>query len=91
LTVLNLPTVVTQAQALAVASGLKLQVTSSVSGVVLDASGLTQFDSSALAVMLSCRRAALAAGKSFTVQNLPAKLAQLAGLYGVAELLPQAV
>jgi phospholipid transport system transporter-binding protein len=38
--------------------------------------------------LLACRREALAAGKSFAVRALPARLRQLAGLYGVAELLP---
>jgi phospholipid transport system transporter-binding protein len=55
--------------------------------VVLDASALTQFDSSALAVMLACRRTALAAGKTFAVNGLPPALSQLAGLYGVVELI----
>jgi phospholipid transport system transporter-binding protein len=56
--------------------------------VVVDASALTEFDSSALAVLLECRREALAAGKGFTVTGLPVRLRQLAGLYGVAELVP---
>ncbi|TFY98979.1 STAS domain-containing protein [Ramlibacter humi] len=55
---------------------------------VADASPLQQFDSSALAVLLDCRREALAMGKSFAVANLPARLRALAGVYGVAELLP---
>ena len=88
---LTLPAVVTHAQALETARGLKAQVAAEAAGVVLDASALTQFDSSALAVMLACRRAAMAAGKTFTVQGLPARLGQLAGLYGVAELVPSAV
>jgi phospholipid transport system transporter-binding protein len=89
--VLTLPAVVTHAQALETARGLKAQVTAEVASVVLDASALTQFDSSALAAMLACRREALAAGKSFAVQGLPARLSQLADLYGVAELVPAAV
>ena len=60
---------------------------SEATAVVLDATALTQFDSSALAVMLACRRDALAAGKTFSVQGLAARLSQLASLYGVAELL----
>lgn len=76
----------TQKQALQTALSLKAQVTAESTSVVLDASALTQFDSSALAVMLACRREALAAGKTFAVQGLPVKLSQLAGLYGVAEL-----
>jgi phospholipid transport system transporter-binding protein len=86
---LSFPAVVTHAQALEIARGLRAQVLAQADEVVLDASGLTQFDSSALAVMLSCRREAMAASKSFAVKGLPLKLAQLAGLYGVAELIPQ--
>ncbi|MES2687994.1 MAG: STAS domain-containing protein [Pseudomonadota bacterium] len=60
------------------------------SGVVADASGLKEFDSSALAVLLACRRQVLAAGKVFSVRGLPDRLRQLAGLYGVQDLLPAA-
>jgi len=55
---------------------------------VADAAALTRFDSSALAVLLDCRREALALGKTFAVARLPARLRELATLYGVAELLP---
>ena len=58
---------------------------------VADASGLRKFDSSALAVLLECRREALALGKSFTVQHVHPRLRSLASLYGVGELLPEAV
>ena len=85
---LSLPAVVTHAQALEAARGLKAHVAAQADSVVLDASALTQFDSSVLAVILACRREAMAAGKSFAVKGLPAKLGQLAGLYGVAELIP---
>ena len=57
---------------------------------VADASALQRFDSSALAVLLECRREALALGKSFSVSRLPERLRELAALYGVAELLPVA-
>ncbi|MBI2769566.1 MAG: STAS domain-containing protein [Burkholderiales bacterium] len=57
---------------------------------VADASALQRFDSSALAVLLDCRREALAMGRTFSVRGLPARLRELAGLYGVAELLPAA-
>ena len=56
---------------------------------VADASALRTFDSSALAVLLDCRREALAQGKTFAVARMPAKLRDLAALYGVAELLPE--
>jgi phospholipid transport system transporter-binding protein len=55
--------------------------------VVADAAALERFDSSALAVLLECRRGALALGKSFSVTAMPPRLRALAGLYGVAELL----
>ncbi|MBC7471150.1 MAG: STAS domain-containing protein [Ramlibacter sp.] len=58
--------------------------------VVADAGALAHFDSSALAVLLDCRREALALGKTFAVKGLPPRLRVLAGLYGVAELLPVA-
>jgi len=58
--------------------------------VVADASALRSFDSSALAVLLDCRREALALGKQFAVGHLPPKLRELAALYGVAQLLPAA-
>jgi len=57
---------------------------------VVDASALARFDSSALAVLLECRREALALGKTFSVAQLPARLRDLAALYGVAQLLPAA-
>jgi len=59
-------------------------------GVVVDAHALAVFDTSALAVLLECRRAAIDAGKTFAVQGLPAALRSLAGLYGVGTLLAPA-
>jgi phospholipid transport system transporter-binding protein len=56
--------------------------------VVLDACLLERFDSSALAVVLACRRMALDAGRGMVVQGLPVRLRQLAALYGIAELIP---
>ncbi len=55
---------------------------------IADASALQVFDSSALAVLLECRREALALGKTFAVSQLPQRLRSLATLYGVGELLP---
>jgi phospholipid transport system transporter-binding protein len=57
---------------------------------VADASALRVFDSSALAVLLECRREALALGKSFAVAHMPPELKDLVDLYGLAELLPRA-
>lgn len=55
--------------------------------VVIDASPLQQFDTSALAVLLECERLALAWGKRFSIRQAPAKLTALAKLYGVDQLL----
>lgn len=87
---LTLPSVLTHAEAAGFARGLKQAVLAQQGGVVADAGGLKEFDSSALAVLLECRREALAAGKTFSVTGLPARVRQLAGLYGVADLIPAA-
>ncbi len=57
------------------------------SDLVINAAGLQQFDTAALAVLLECRRLAQAWGKRFAVRDAPAKLAALARLYGVDGLL----
>ena len=69
------------AQALARESGAQ---------VTLDASGVERFDTSALAVLLECRRLAQADGRRFAVRRMPAPLAALARLYGVDALLVDA-
>ncbi|MDW5444062.1 STAS domain-containing protein [Polaromonas sp. SM01] len=79
---LAVPALLALKQALAAQTG---------AAVVADASALRIFDSSALAVLLDCRREVLAAGKTFSVQGLPERLRQLAGLYGVEVLLPATV
>ena len=58
--------------------------------VVVDASALAVFDTSALAVLLECRREVLADGKAFVVKGLPPALVGMAGLYGVDALLQAA-
>ena len=55
--------------------------------VVVDASRLQRFDSSALAVLLELRRAGLKLQRTLSLQGLPPRLADLARLYGIAELL----
>ena len=88
---LNLPAKMTHEDAGTLASNLVGQVSAQPGVVVVNAQQLVEFDSSALAVLLTCRRAALAAGKQFSVNGLPSKLAQLATLYGVAQLMTPAV
>jgi phospholipid transport system transporter-binding protein len=97
---LKLPAVLTHNQAGDWARTLKLALLATTAdttdtadgrSVVADASALRQFDSSALAVLLDCRREALALGRPFSVKNLPPRLRQLAGLYGIAALIPEPV
>lgn len=58
----------------------------------VDASGLAELDTSALAVLLQARRDAQARGLAWQLQSAPPKLRQLAALYGVEALLwPPAV
>ena len=88
---LTLPAQLTPPQARAVLEALLQALrTQTQAQWVCDASALQVFDSSALAVLLECRRHALAAGKTFAVRALPPALAGMATLYGVAELLPAA-
>ena len=58
------------------------------SAVVADASALTVFDSSALAVLLACRRACEAQAKTFAIKGMNTRLQGLSVLYGVDSLLP---
>jgi phospholipid transport system transporter-binding protein len=86
---LVLPAELTHAQATACSRMLSQALRAEPGALaVADASNLQVFDSSALAVLLDCRREALAAGKAFSVHQLPSRLRELAVLYGVAELLP---
>jgi phospholipid transport system transporter-binding protein len=84
--VFKLPEVLTHDQAAAVAAQVchwvrtqpKLQI---------DASGLNQFDSSALAVLLAGLREAAQQQHVLQVTGLPAKALALARVYGVQDLL----
>ena len=60
------------------------------SAAIVDASALARFDSSAIAVLLECRREAGILGRGFAVKGLSPRLRELATLYGVAGLLPAA-
>jgi len=87
--VLVLPADLTRNQASAclqmLVQGLKALTDAS---VVVDASALVRFDSSALAVLLELRRESLAQGRKLRIRALPSRLGDLATLYGIAELLP---
>jgi len=88
--VLVLPAQLTHEQAPACARMLVQALRGEPQQVVADASALQAFDSSALSVLLECRREAMAQGKQFSVLHLPPRLRELAGVYGVGELLPTA-
>ena len=88
MTTLALPSLLTHDQATACAKSLGLDIRAEQGETVfVDASALEKFDSSALAVLLQCRRDAVASGKSFAVTGLPRQLRELADLYGISELL----
>lgn len=87
---LVLPSDITHANARTCAHMLGQALRTQELAVVADASSLQKFDSSAIAVLLECRREAQIQGKSFSVRGLPERLRSLAALYGVAQLLPAA-
>ena len=85
---LRLPAVLMHAQAGACRQQLARAMAASQDRVLLlDASDLVQFDSSALSVLLACRREAFSLGRTLQVQGLSDKLRELASLYGVLEWL----
>ncbi len=55
--------------------------------LTIDFSGITEVDSSAVALLLEWRREAARRGKTLQFVNLPANLLALADLYGVSGLL----
>jgi len=86
---LLLPATLTSREALVTLRMLKqaLQSEGSEGPVIVEATSLQHLDSSALAVLLEIERLAIAWGRSFVVRGVPAKLAALAKLYGVEQLL----
>ncbi|TDM08555.1 MAG: anti-anti-sigma factor [Ideonella sp. MAG2] len=55
--------------------------------ITVDAAALTHIDSAALAVLLECKRQAQAHQRELVVVNVPARLQELAKLYGVNDML----
>lgn len=88
---LVLPAVLTHAEAEASLHMLLQGLASQQGPVLVDAGALQRFDSSALAVLLQCRRESMGQGRGFTVRGLPVRLRALARLYGVDQLLPAAL
>ena len=56
--------------------------------VQVDASGVQEFDTSLLAWLLQAKRRCAAMGRPLQVSGAPAKMSELARLYGVEDLLP---
>ena len=86
LTAIALPERVTMAEARATLAHLQ-PLLAAADEPVLDASALQDLDSAAVALLVDCQRQALARGKTLRVTGAPAKLGQLARLYGVEALL----
>jgi phospholipid transport system transporter-binding protein len=85
-TVYQLPAQLTHAQAATVAQQLGSLARIQPS-LRVDASALQQFDSSALAVLLTGLREAAKQHNALTVSGLPDKASALARVYGVQDLL----
>ncbi len=86
---LVLPDRLTLAEARGAAQALAAQAAAQPAGaaLVVEASALARFDSSALAVLMEVRRRAEAGGRTLRVAGAPPRLQALARLYGVAEVL----
>lgn len=85
---LILPADLRHGNAAACLAQLQTQIRNSLDQEVeIEAGQLANFDSSALAVLLGCRREAETLTKTLKFKQFPAKLRELAMLYGVSELL----
>jgi phospholipid transport system transporter-binding protein len=82
---LALPAKLDIAEASAAIAALALQAQQGTGALVVDASALKTFDSSAIATLLELRRQA--AGRAFSVSGAPKAMVELATMYGVADLL----
>lgn len=87
---LQLPATLTQTTATRCVQDLLAALPAQAGEVRVDATGLGEFDSMVLAVLLALRREARRLQRGFAVVGVPARLADLARLYGIAELLPAA-
>jgi phospholipid transport system transporter-binding protein len=83
----RLPATLTIADANAAVVALERDLDAGEGPFEVDASALQTFDTSAIAVLLEGRRQAQALGRGIVVRDAPATMVELAGLYGVAQLL----
>ena len=90
---MQLPSVLTLPQAHGAAKALALSLADLPRGstATLDASALSELDTSALAVLLHAGREAQAREITLQMRGAPPKLLELAALYGVSALLPHPV
>ncbi len=85
--IIPLPTALTMPQASQALAALRDTLRAQVGPVVeLDAAGLQELDTSAIAVLLQCRREVQSRGWQLVVRGVPPKLTALMALYGVSEL-----
>lgn len=84
---LQLPAKAALGETAALAAQLPAALADGSGPFTVDASALTTYDTSTIALLLQARRMAQAAGRGFSVVGAPVQLAQLAALYGVEELL----
>jgi len=85
---LALPARLTHADAVACLAALQQQAGAATGPVVVDASALQDFDSTALAALLSLRRWAPSPGRALGGRRLPGRVDGRGGPGGVGELLP---
>ncbi len=83
---LTLPATLRHEQAMSWLAQLRLPAQAGQT-LVLDASPLQSFDSSALACLIEVHRRAIAWGGQIKVTGLPDRLQRLAQVYGLADLL----
>ncbi len=84
---MQLPASATLEDAAALAATLPAAVAQGSGVLRVDASALTAYDSSTIALLLQARRLAQTAGRGFEVAGAPVTLVALAKLYGVDGLL----
>lgn len=86
---MQLPESLSLRTARAVAAELELALSRCAPGsaVSIDAAALKELDSSALAVLIQAQRIARRQGLQLGLRHAPARLTQLAALYGLEELI----
>jgi phospholipid transport system transporter-binding protein len=82
-----LPTSLTIRDARAALRALEPAVGEGSGAFEVDASALQSFDTAAIATLLELRRQAQAVSRTLSVRAAPPAMIELAGLYGVAELI----